>query len=368
MIVLTDGQTVGQGYTTLANECQAEGITISTVAIGSGAQISLLQAIAAAGGGKSYVTMDPSAITRIFTEDTLMHTGRLIREEPFQAKLAEAHPMLRDWKPEDAPPLLGYVRTNPKPGAQIPLLTASGDPLLAHWHFGAGKVTAFSSDCKSRWAALWVNGWDGYSRLWSQILRETARPPQNRNMDLRLEPSGDEIRLQVDLLADAGTRLNNAEVEAEVYFVPANSLGAGLKKLADTQLEQRGPGAYEASFRPDEPGAYLVRARHGASQVSAGHIHEPAAEVATGQAVREILERASQLTGGQALNSASDALELKGSGIARHTELWPHLLMVFFALFLVEVVVRRWENALGLYEFATGRTATPPSPGSAAKR
>jgi len=355
MIVLTDGQTSGQGYTTLANECQADGITISTVAIGSGAHISLLQAIAAAGGGKSYVTMDPSAITRIFTQDTLMHTGRLIREEPFQARLAEDHPMLKDWKVEDAPPLLGYVRTNPKPAAQIPLVTESGDPLLAHWHFGAGKVTAFTSDCKSRWAALWVNGGEGYSRFWAQILRETARPPQNRNMDLRLEPAGDDLRIAVDLLADAGTRLNNADVEAEVYFVPANSLGAGLKKVSGVRLEQRGPGAYEATFRPDETGAYLVRARAGSSQVSAGHIHQPAAEVATGQANKEVLERAAKLTGGQVLASPKDKLVLEGSGVARHVELWPYLLSAFFALFLVDVVVRRWENALGMFEFVTGK-------------
>jgi len=30
--------------------------------------------------------------------------------------------MLKDWKVDAAPPLLGYVRTNPKPAAQIPLL------------------------------------------------------------------------------------------------------------------------------------------------------------------------------------------------------------------------------------------------------
>ena len=38
MIVLTDGQTSGSGYEALAAQCRAEGITISTVAIGSGAK------------------------------------------------------------------------------------------------------------------------------------------------------------------------------------------------------------------------------------------------------------------------------------------------------------------------------------------
>jgi uncharacterized membrane protein len=350
MIVLTDGQTTGQGYTALATECQGEGITISTVAIGSGAHISLLQAIAAAGGGKSYVTMDPSAITRIFTQDTLTHTGRLLREDPFRPRLAEPHPMLRDWPADAAPPLLGYVRTRPKPIAQVPLLTESGDPLLAHWHFGAGKVTAFTSDCKSRWAALWVDGWEGYTRLWSQVLRHTARPAQSRNMDLRLTPGGDTVTLTVDLLEDAGTRRNNATVEAEVHFVPSQAFGAGLRAFASPRFEQRGPGWYEASFRPDEPGAYLVRARSGNREASASHVHRPLAEIATGQADEEMLKQVAALTGGRFLTSPEDSVPLDGTGVARHVELWPYLLTAFVFLCVADVVIRRWENVLGLAE------------------
>ncbi|NNE91877.1 MAG: VWA domain-containing protein, partial [Verrucomicrobiales bacterium] len=121
MIVLTDGQTSGQGYQQLASQCHAEGITISTVAVGAGAQVGLLQSIAAAGGGQSYITMDPTAITRIFTQDTMVHTGRMIREEAFTPELVEPHPMLRDFDAESAPPLLGYVKTNRKATSQIPL-------------------------------------------------------------------------------------------------------------------------------------------------------------------------------------------------------------------------------------------------------
>jgi len=112
MIVLTDGQTSGQGYQALASQCHADGITISTVAVGAGAQVGLLQAIAAAGGGQSYVTMDPTAITRIFTQDTMVHTGRMIREEAFEPQLVERHPMLRNWDQDATPPLLGSSFNN----------------------------------------------------------------------------------------------------------------------------------------------------------------------------------------------------------------------------------------------------------------
>ncbi len=348
MIVLTDGQTSGQGYQALASQCQAEGITISTVAVGSGAQVGLLQAIAAAGGGQSYVTMDPGSIVRIFTQDTMTHTGRMIREDAFEPMMVEKHPMIRDWEDGLAPPLLGYVKTNRKATSQIPLVTDTGDPLLAHWRFGLGKVTAFTSDCKSRWAALWVSDWEGYSQLWSQILRETARPPQGLNMDLRLEQDGEDVHIEVDLAEDAGTRKNGATVEADIFHVPANALGSGMKEFATLPLDQEGPGWYEANFRPVDPGVYLVRARSGSQLVSAGYVHNPSSEVATGRVDEELLRKVCEMTGGTFLDSPYAKLELTGTNVAKYYELWPLLMKLFLALFLVDLCVRRWENVMGV--------------------
>lgn len=348
MIVLSDGQSSGDGYQALASQCHAEGITISTVAVGSGAQVGLLQSVAAAGGGQSYVTMDPNSIVRIFTQDTLTHTGRMIREEAFEPRLVEAHPMLRDWEDGLAPPLLGYVKTNRKATAQVPLVTDTGDPLLAHWRFGLGKVTAFTSDCKSRWAALWVSDWPGYSALWSQILRETARPPQGLNMDLRLEESGSDVKVAVDLAEDAGTRRNGATVEAEVFYVPASALASGMKTVATLTLEQEGPGWYSSQFRPADPGVYLVRARSGSQIVSAGYVHNPSEEVATGRVDEALLRQVCEITGGTYLESADQPLELTGTDVARYVELWPYLMMAFLAVFLLDLFIRRWENVMGV--------------------
>lgn len=348
MIVLSDGQSSGDGYQALASQCHAEGITISTVAVGSGAQVGLLQSVAAAGGGQSYVTMDPNSIVRIFTQDTLTHTGRMIREEAFEPRLVEAHPMLRDWEDGLAPPLLGYVKTNRKATAQVPLVTDTGDPLLAHWRFGLGKVTAFTSDCKSRWAALWVSDWPGYSALWSQILRETARPPQGLNMDLRLEEAGSDVKVAVDLAEDAGTRRNGAKVEAEVFHVPASALASGMKTVATLTLEQEGPGWYSSQFRPSDSGVYLVRARSGSQIVSAGYVHNPSEEVATGRVDEALLRQVCEITGGTYLESADQPLELTGTDVARYVELWPYLMMAFLAVFLLDLFIRRWENVMGV--------------------
>jgi len=357
MIVLTDGQTSGEGYQALASQCHAEGITISTVAVGAGAQVGLLQSIAAAGGGQSYVTMDPNSIVRIFTQDTLTHTGRMIREEAFEPKLVEAHPMLRDWQEGEAPPLLGYVKTNRKATAQPPLVTDTGDPLLAHWRFGLGKVTAFTSDCKSRWGGLWVEGWDGYSRIWSQILRETARAPQGLNMDLRLEEEGSEVNIAVDLAEDAATRREGARVEADIFYVPTNALGSGMKTLATLPLAQEGPGWYESRFRPADSGVYLVRARFGSQMVSAGYVHNPSGEVASGRIDEALLREACRITGGTYLENADAPLELTGENVSRYVELWPSLMLAFLMIFLADLIVRRWENVLGVCDLFRRRTS-----------
>ncbi len=354
MIILTDGQTSGSGYEVMAGQCRNEGITISTVAIGQGSHVGLLQAIAGAGGGQSYTTTDAASITRIFTQDTLMHTGRMIREEPFEPKMVEKHPILAGWDKFDSPMLLGYVKTLRKATAQVPLVTDLGDPLLAHWRFGLGKATAFTSDAKSRWASLWISRWDGFGRFWSQVLRETARPPQGQNMDLSCEMRGPEARISVDLLEDAGTRQNNARVDAEVFFVAADALGAPLKPVSKAALSQTGPGIYEGSFRPDEPGVYLVRAQSGAEMVSAGLVHNPSSEASLGTVNEPLLKEAARISGGTFMteNKLPDLTTTKAT---QYVELWPVVLVALLLLFLADIAIRRWEHVTGIWERMTGR-------------
>lgn len=353
MIILTDGQTAGSGYEAFAGQCRNEGMTISTVAIGQGSYVGLLQAIAAAGGGQAYTTNEASSITRIFTQDTLMHTGRMIREEPFQPNMVEKHPILAGWDKFDSPMLLGYVKTLRKATAQVPLVTDLGDPLLAHWRFGLGKVTAFTSDAKSRWASLWISRWDGFGRFWSQVLRETARPPQGQNMDLSCEVRGEDARIAVDLLEDAGTRQNNARVEAEVFFVAADALGAPLKPVSKSALTQSGPGLYEGAFRPDQPGVYLVRAQSGAEMVSAGIVHNPSSEASLGTVNEALLKDAARITGGQVM-TAGKLPDLTTTKATQYIELWPPFVVALLLLFLADVAIRRWEHVEGIWENVTG--------------
>jgi Ca-activated chloride channel homolog len=361
IIILTDGQTTGGGYELTASQCRSEGITISTLAIGDGSHVALLQSVAASGGGQSYSTRDLASISRIFTQDTLRHTGQMLREEPFYPKVNERQPILAGLEDWQSPSLAGYVKTTRRPSAQLPLITDSGDPLLAHWRFGLGKVTAFTSDAKGRWAGLWISGWPGYSRFWSQVLRETARPPQGQQMDLRVLPEGEHLVLQVDLLQDAAHRANAATVTAEVYYLPADSLASSLQPSQSLSLPQVGPGWYETRYLPEQPGVYMIRAQSGTATATAGYVHSVSAEASMGTLERSKLEQLAQLTGGTVLETGSPPPAATSRAGTEHQELWPTFLLLLLFLFLVDVGIRRWENVQGLWQWATGWIRTPSS-------
>jgi hypothetical protein len=248
----------------------------------------------------------------------------------------------------EAPSLLGYVKTNRKTTAQVPLVTDLADPLLAHWQFGLGKVTAFTSDCKSRWAALWITGWPDYNQFWAQVLRETARKPQSRTMDIHLQHNSPSASILVDLLEDPAHFSSDASVVADVYFVAAGALGSNMKQLHRFELQQTGPGRYEAEFLPEEAGVYLVRARSGAQTVSAGLVQSTSGETATGRVNRKLLEKVCTLTGGSLIEDAEDTLPPIRAGHSHFVELTPLLLKLLLLLFMADVAIRRWENVQGM--------------------
>ena len=173
-------------------------------------------------------------------------------------------------------------------------------------------------------------------------------------MDLRTTMQGEDALVEVDLLEDAGSRLNNASVTAEVLFVAADSLGSALKPIALLTLSQSGPGLYAGHFRPDQTGVYLVRAQAGSDMVSAGLVHQFSSEASLGTVNERLISEAVKTTGGQLL-ATPKLPNMKLTQALQFTELWPPLVVALLILFLIDVGIRRWEHVTGLWERLTGR-------------
>jgi uncharacterized membrane protein len=71
------------------------------------------------------------------------------------------------------PDLLGYNQLVAKGGAAL-VASVGDDPLIVAGGFGKGRAVAFASDCGPHWAPPAFVKWDGYDRLWGQIVNWAA--------------------------------------------------------------------------------------------------------------------------------------------------------------------------------------------------
>lgn len=88
-------------------------------------------------------------------------------------RCAQNHEAIADF-PAEWPPVLGYNKTIPKEGCDVPV-TVNEDPLLVFGSFGKGRTAAFTSDCTHHWAPPAFTQWEYYDKLWKGILDYLTR-------------------------------------------------------------------------------------------------------------------------------------------------------------------------------------------------
>ena len=243
------GGSGGESCLDLAAGMVANRITTSVVALGyeSDSDTPFLQALAARGSGRFYLTSNALTLPQIFTAETLKVASSSLMEGAFLVERGAPNPLTDgvDWA--SAPPLLGYNRLRDKPGADVLLRSDVGDPLLATWRRGLGQAAAWASDAKPRWSVEWMN-WPGYSQFWAQLVRGLARPLNQGKAELQLEPQIAAGQLLVRLQArdDSGAFANALEPAALLLSEDGASRNATARQIA--------PGEYIAEFPlPENP-------------------------------------------------------------------------------------------------------------------
>jgi uncharacterized membrane protein len=329
-----EGAVSGGSALDLAGVMAAEGITTSVVALGAASDrdTAFLQDLAARGNGRFYLTGDALALPQIFTSETLRVTGAGLVEEPFLARPGLPHPVTAGIEWGNAPLLLGWNTTRPKPGAEVPLLTERGDPLLALWRFGLGQTAVVATDAKGRWASEWL-GWGGYGKLWVQLVRGVARRGAEGAMSVAFEPRGDRLRVRID--APGAGAAWSGEWRPRVALVGAEGV------TTSATAAPVGPGWYEAEVPMPPPGVtwVSVQAGEGAPSVHP-FVRGYPAEYGPGGGEAAMRAWAS----GDDVRwapGAADVFARPARPAWRSIDLAPWLLGAALALLLAEVAVRR---------------------------
>jgi Mg-chelatase subunit ChlD len=337
LILLTDGETNPSGLVAKTAELRDEEVTLTVIGLNGGTQV--LQDMAQTGGGNFHPLTDLSNLPTILASETVLATRSYIVEEDFVPAVASTSPMLAGI--QGLPVLRGYVATTAKDTSQVVLVGSEPfrDPILTGWQYGLGRAVAFTSDATSRWAESWLT-WGDFTRWWGQVINWTITESANNNIETRISMAGERARISVDARSAEGTFLNGLILTANVVAPDGTSQSVTLQQIA--------PGSYEATFVPQEEGAYFV-ALQGADQAGEtfnsveGWVMSYSPEYTQSTLVDEaLLTQIASMTGGRDLtDTASEVFAPTTEPRIATAPLAPLLLLLALLLLPLDIAVRR---------------------------
>jgi uncharacterized membrane protein len=254
-ILLTDGQD-GYGFDNYANllkNFNDNNITLSTVAVGEGANADLLNQLASIGKGRSYYTDIYTDIPRIFAKEVLLSAGTYIINEEFTPKILSNHEILAGVKTSDGiPSLLGYIGTSIKENAVEILSSNHDEPILAAMQYGIGRTVSFTSDVSGQWSKNYLT-WEHGPQLIKNMVYFTI-PKYGEEGKLNISQEGNEAKVEFyndKISKDAKVKgIYNGENGEEGEF----------------ELSQVEPGKFEARIPLNSLGFYNFNIREEESE------------------------------------------------------------------------------------------------------
>ncbi|MBX3354544.1 MAG: VWA domain-containing protein [Phycisphaeraceae bacterium] len=245
VVLLTDG--VGSDGRLLVQQTERaakSGVAVTTIAIGDQTDDASLDRVAQATGGLFRSVRNPRVLPRVLIESVQVLNRPLLREgviEVTPVGLDEAALLLAS-----APALRGTVILGPLRSADATLDAQSdlGEPLVARWPAGVGRVAVFASEFSGPWSEPWQQ-WSGAAAFWERMARWAARSPTSAPVaaEARIEDG----RFVVTLEAAAADAISGAVVDGIARSPQGDRVPFSLRRVAPrrfvgtTEATESGP-------------------------------------------------------------------------------------------------------------------------------
>ena len=342
IIFLTDGEAGDTGYLQLCDIMQQNDITLTTVAVGSGADQATLRTLAQQGGGRAYAANEFDNLPKIFTKETYLVSGSYVQNRTFTPVITEQS-ALTDF--EGFPQLSGYLAATEKSLATVSLMSDREDPILAWWQYGAGRVVAFMADSRGAWTSEFLQ-WDQAAAFYGGMAAFTL-PGEEREGQLTTERQGDALRIVYTAPEGAQTGLST-------------SVTALLPDGTQTQLalQESAPGVYEGEIAAAQLGAYALRVEQRDASGELQRVMEGGAVNGysgeydlRSQNSESTLPYLSALTGGREITDSVEMLKATHAVVRARRDLTQPVLWALMVLLLCDIALRRlsWDVALERY-------------------
>jgi Mg-chelatase subunit ChlD len=250
IILLSDGKSrsgTRETYSRLVSDLGNDNITLSTVALGSDADLELLEFLSTEGGGRYHYANSPEEIPQITFQEAQNAGSQSVLRGAFSPIQTTPSPILNGIDVTTMPSIDGYNFAEGRSNAQVDLVSDRGDPLLAKWQLGLGRVVAWTADDGSDYAAQWAS-WGQYDQFWGQALRWSLPDPTNQAITADLARDGDDVVVTVDSQTSEGDAIDLQGQAVEITMPDGTTQSAELSIVS--------PGLYEARVTSPDPGAY----------------------------------------------------------------------------------------------------------------
>ncbi len=340
IILLTDGvSTPGtqEDFPALERDAVAKKVTISTIGVGDYINRDLLDEIAHKTKGQVHFVENPESIPQIISAEVRNQEDLAIQERAVRAVRVRPVEFTDGIDFTKSPRLRGFVQAEAKEGTETILRVDKNKPLLVRWRYGLGRVMAFMSDAKSRWAAPWVR-WESFGTLWPQMVRDVSHRDHTVRAGVRPGTAEGEEVVFYDVLGNADDPAAAAISASGPPHILVNLPGEAAHSIS---LEETSPGHYEARIPAGQGGLYRIVSDNAELMLPEAGFYREAEEMKPAAVNTGLLNEISRVTGGRMRPSIDQLLTDRGSLVRERKALWPYLLILALILNLFEVALRK---------------------------
>ena len=327
VIFLTDGEAGDTGYLDVVRRMAEAGITVTTVAVGDGADYTGLTRMAEAGNGRMYAAGPFDSLPRIFTKETMMISGTYVQNRVFTPIVTDAS--MTDFP--GFPQLGGYLAATEKPLATVCLCSDRKDPVLVWWQYGSGRVACWTSDVQGGWSEAFLN-WDRAAEFFAGML-SFILPDWNSAGELSMS--------ERRITWEAEVPEETAHATAAVIRPDGTRDIVTLERVSDTRLEGETDtslaGAYAVRITAEDgKGNELATAEIGCVIGWTGEYDQRREDTGA-------LEKLAAESGGSVCETPQKLLSFLDTEARKRMDLSPILLGVAMLLFVFDVAQRRLD-------------------------
>nr|MDE5966775.1 VWA domain-containing protein [Lachnospiraceae bacterium] len=331
IILLTDGQDTYNNYDALCEVINDAGITVSSVAVGQGANVHLLQSLAEKCGGRYYYTDISQGLPRIFAKEVYLSAKEYLINEEFTPVIVNQNEIL-DVLSDGVPSLSGYIASTAKPTATQLLVSHKDDPVLTVWQYGLGKAVAWNSDATGAWTRYWA-AWEGYPQFWKNLIDYTIT-------DTGLGEDKMEV-VQEGSHATVTYTTGDFDSDTKVSAVCTDEKG----NTTELSFDPLSPGVYQAYLDTDEVGVYNIALKNEAGDkvvksVNTATAMQYSAEYRFSGQI-DSLSRLTVLCGGREITTEDEIFLPIEQAIRAKYNIGNILLLLALCIFMLDVIERR---------------------------